>query len=158
MTALFEIAKHVRRANEIWRASDAGGGRVRKHDHRETALGRNSLPVKDLRHDGTAEHLVESRESRRVAVSVVTRRQRLIGFLRAGTQYRRARATTRDVEDQVVAFDVAIPNAAAVARSLALPAAMLNLEITRRHVRVRLDRLGRILLAAFEIVFADDLE
>ena len=35
---------------------------------------------------------------------------------------------------------------------------MLNLEITRRHVRMRLDRLGRILLAAFEIVFVDDLE
>src|SRR5262245_20201180 len=35
---------------------------------------------------------------------------------------------------------------------------MLNLEITRRHVRVKLDCLGRILLAAFEIVFVDDLE
>src|ERR1044072_5412841 len=35
---------------------------------------------------------------------------------------------------------------------------MLYLEITRRHVRMRLDRVGRILLAAFEIVFVDDLE
>src|SRR6185295_2594155 len=35
---------------------------------------------------------------------------------------------------------------------------MLNLEITRCHERMRPDRLGRILLAAFEIVFVDDLE
>ena len=34
----------------------------------------------------------------------------------------------------------------------------MNLEITRRHVWVRLDRLGWILLAALEIIFVDDLE
>jgi hypothetical protein len=35
---------------------------------------------------------------------------------------------------------------------------MLDLEIARRHVRMRLDRLRRILLAALEIVFVDDLK
>ena len=35
---------------------------------------------------------------------------------------------------------------------------MLNLKITRRHVRLWLDRLRRILLAAFEIVFVNDHE
>ena len=35
---------------------------------------------------------------------------------------------------------------------------MLDLEIARRHVRMRLDCLRRILLAAFEIVFVDDLK
>ena len=35
---------------------------------------------------------------------------------------------------------------------------MLNLEITRRHVRMRLDCLRWILLAALEIVFVDDPE
>src|SRR6185503_5625974 len=35
---------------------------------------------------------------------------------------------------------------------------MLDLEIARRHVRMWLDRLRRILLAALEIVFVDDLK
>ena len=39
-----------------------------------------------------------------------------------------------------------------------MPATMLNLEIARRHVRMRLDRLRWILLATFEIVFVDDAE
>src|SRR5689334_12514090 len=115
MAALFEIAKHVRRADEIRSTSHADRTRIRKYNHGETAFCRDSLAVEDLRHDGTAEHFVEICETGRVAVSLVTRRQWLVGFLRAGTQYRRAGATTRDVEDQVVAFDVAIPDAAAVA-------------------------------------------
>src|SRR5689334_23362515 len=39
-----------------------------------------------------------------------------------------------------------------------MPAAMLNLKITRRHIRMRFDRLRRILLAAFDVVLVDDLE
>src|SRR5215510_5138322 len=35
---------------------------------------------------------------------------------------------------------------------------MLNLKITRRHVRVRFDGFRRILLAAFDVVFVNDLE
>src|SRR5687768_17093043 len=35
---------------------------------------------------------------------------------------------------------------------------MLSLEITGRHVRVRLDRVRRIFLALLQIVFVDDLE
>src|SRR6185312_14196853 len=89
---------------------------------------------------------------------LIAGRKRLVCFLRAGAQYRCASAATRNVEDQVVTLDVAVPDAAAVARCFALTTAMLNLEITRRHVRVRFDRLGRILLAAFEIVFVDYLE
>ena len=35
---------------------------------------------------------------------------------------------------------------------------MLNLKVTRRHVRVRFDCLRRVLLAALEVVFVDDLK
>src|SRR5690348_5073753 len=115
MAALFEIAKHVRRTDEIRRTSHADRTRIRKYNHGETAFCRDSLAVKDLRHDGTAEHFVEICETGRVAVSRVPCRQRFVGFLRPGTQDRRAGATTRDVEDQVVAFDVTIPDAAPVA-------------------------------------------
>ena len=39
-----------------------------------------------------------------------------------------------------------------------MPAAVLNLKITRRHERMRFDRFRRILLAAFDVVLVDDLK
>jgi hypothetical protein len=55
-------------------------------------------------------------------------------------------------------LDASVPDASAVAGRLPLPAAMLDLKITRCHVRVRFDRLGRILLATLDVVFVDDLK
>src|SRR5262249_42886938 len=123
----------------------------------ETAFGWNSLPVKDLRHHGAAEHLVEIGETRRITMCVITGCDRAIGELCARTQDRSAGAAARNVENQMRVFDVTVPDTSSVARRFALPAAMLHLEIARGHVRVRLDRLGRILLAAFDVVLVDDL-
>src|SRR5688572_26825129 len=77
---------------------------------------------------------------------------------RAGTKNRGAGTAAGDIKRQCRALEIAVPDTAAVAGCFALPVSVLRLQVTRGHVRIRPDRLGRKLLALFEIVFVDDHE
>src|SRR5215212_2235301 len=124
VTRLLEITKDVCGPDQVGSASHADRCRVGKTDHSQAAFGWNCLPVKDLRHDRTAEHLVEMCKPGRVTISSVAGRHKSICLLSTGAQNGSASATARDVEHQAVTFYVTIPDASAVAGCLALSIAM----------------------------------
>src|SRR5215208_1432988 len=158
VTRLLEITKYVSGPDQVGSASDTDRRCVGKTDHSQAAFGWNSLPVKDLRHDRAAEHLVEMCKPGGVTISPVAGRHQSICLLSTGAQNGRASATARDVEHQAVTLYVTVPDASTVARGLSLSIAMLSLEIACGHVRVRLDCFRRIPLASLQIVLIDDLE
>src|SRR5829696_7104434 len=81
-----------------------------------------------------------------------------VNMLSTRAQNRCACTATRDIENKLVALQATIPDASSIAGGLALSIAMLSLEITRGHVRVRLDRFRRKFFTLLKIVFVDDLQ
>src|SRR5687767_10312975 len=89
---------------------------------------------------------------------MITRCNDTVCLLSAGAQYRCASATTRNIEGEILTLQITVPDTSAVTRCLALSIAMLSLQISSRHERVRLDRLRRKLASFLQIVFVDDLK
>ena len=96
---MFEITKHVGGSDQIRGSSNADGAGVGETDHCQAAFCRNALAVKDLRHHCAAEHFVEFGESGGITAGEVAGSDCAVCLLRAGTENRRAGATTREIED-----------------------------------------------------------
>ena len=156
MPPLFQVTKNVRGSNKIWSAAHSDGGAVGKTNHCQASLSRNLLPVENLGHQRAAQHFFEVREARRIAIALVARLDDSICVLGARAQAGGAGSAARDVERQFAVPDATIPDAPPIARGLALPVPMLRLQITRRHVRVRLDRFDRIFPSLFPVILIDD--
>jgi len=131
---LLEPNEEVRRPDQVWSRSHRDRVAIGQCDHREHALGGDSVAMKRLAHQRGRQTLLQGGRPASVRGVVVAGLEETAFFRRRGAQARDARSATRHVPTGVAVRDRSVPDTASVARRATGPAGVLQLEVPCGHV------------------------
>ncbi len=154
--ALFEVPEEMRRAKQALGRAHIDGAAVREFDDGQGPLGGYTIFVEYFAEQSCADPVVDVVEAVAIADSRVAGFEEAFFESDSWAESGGAGARTRNVPGHAVASEFSIPNSSSIARRQSSAVRMLKLEVSSRHVGVRLHVLGIEAGAFLDVVVVDD--